>query len=112
MPAGMRENISKKILKLSELEIEDFELLQNLISDEDKRLYEMISAALERSGALSVRGVELPLDRRQRTRRPLKVCRCSSALWQRLRLRFSMVGTVIRNFFSALHIIDTGSLAE
>ena len=66
IPTGMRENVSEKILKLSEMESEDIKLLQNLIDDQDKKLYEMISAALDRSGALSVRGAELQLDRRLR----------------------------------------------
>ena len=44
---GVRENVSQKILKLSELEPEDIQLLQGLIDDQDKRLYEIISAALD-----------------------------------------------------------------
>lgn len=108
IPTGMRENVSEKILKLSELESEDIKLLQNLIDDQDKKLYEMISAALDRSGALSVRGAELQLDRRLRVIRPLKICRHSSVLWRNLKVRFSIVGRTVRNFFSALRLIDSG----
>jgi hypothetical protein len=36
---GVRENVSRKILKLPELELEDIEVLQDLTNDQDKRLY-------------------------------------------------------------------------
>jgi len=109
---GVRENVSQKILKLSELELEDIKVLQDLTNDQDKRLYEIISAALDRSGALSVQGAELRSDRRLRGTRPLTVCRRSSGLWRGLRVRFSIVGRLIRNLLSALRMIDTGSSAE
>ncbi len=109
---GVRENVSQKILKLSELKIEDIEVLQDITNDQDKRLYEMISAALDRSGALSVQGAELQSVRRLRAARPLTMCRRSSLLWRGLRVRFSIVGRFIRNFLSALRRIDTGFSAE
>jgi hypothetical protein len=109
---GMRENVSRKILKVSELGIEDKELLQDLIDDQDKELYDMIFAALDRSGALSVQGAELLSCRRLRTRRPLTTVRRTSVLWRGLRVRFSMVGRFIRNFLSALRTLDAGPSAE
>jgi hypothetical protein len=109
---GVRENVSQKILKLSELEIEDIQLLQDLIDDQDKRLYEMIFTALDRSGALSVRGAEFQSDRRLRATRPLTMCRRSSVLWRGLRVRFSIVRRFIRNFLTALRVIEMGSSAE
>jgi len=112
IPVGMHENVSERILKLSELEIEDISFLQNLVDDQDKKLYEMISSGLDRSGALSVRGADLQLDRRLRVNRPLNMSRRSSVLWQNLRGRFSIVGRIIRNFLSTLRLIETGSLAE
>jgi hypothetical protein len=112
IPSGVRENVSEKILKLSELEIEDIKLLQNLVDDQDKKLYEMIAAALDRSGALSVRGAELALDRRLRVTRLLERCRRSSVLWRNLRVRFSILGRIVRNFLSALCLLQTGSPAE
>ncbi len=112
IPAGIRENVSKKILKISELEFEEIRLLQNLVDDQDKELFEMISAALDRSEALSVRGAELHVYKRLRMSRPLKMYRRSSVLWRSLRMRFSVLGGRIRNFFSALHMVDAVALAE
>jgi len=112
IPTGMRENVSEKILKISELEVGDINLLQKLVDDEDKKLYEMISAGLDKSGALSVGGADLELDRRLRVTRPLKMCRHSSVLWRSLKVRFSILRRVLQNFFSALRMIDAGYFAE
>jgi hypothetical protein len=101
---GIRENVSEKILKLSELEIDDLRLLQNLIHDEDKTLYEMICAALDRSGELSVQGGELQSDMQLPATPPIAMRRRSSVLRQGLRARFSIVGRFIRVFLSALRI--------
>jgi hypothetical protein len=103
--AGMHENVSERILKISELEIEDISFLQNIVDDQDKKLYEIISSGLDRSGALSVRGADLQLDRRLRVNRPLNMSRRSSVLWQSLRGRFSIVGRIIRNFLSTLRLM-------
>ena len=91
---GVRENVSQKILKLSELEPEDIPVITGF------------------NRALSVRGAEFQSDRRLRATRPLTMCRRSSVLWRGLRARFSIVRRFIRNFLIALRVIDTGSSAE
>jgi hypothetical protein len=110
--AGVRENVSEKILKLSKLETDDLRLLRDLTNEEDKRLYEIISAALDRSGALSVQGGELRSNRQPRATRPSTICWSSSGLWKGPRARFSTLGRFVRNFLSALRVIDARSRAE
>jgi hypothetical protein len=95
---GVRENVSEKILKLSELTADDIKSLQDLTHEEDKRLYQIIVAALDRSGALSVQGGELRSDRQRRATPPLAMCQRSSGLWQGVRARFSIVGRFYREF--------------
>jgi hypothetical protein len=111
MAAGVRENVSHKILKLSELETADLKLLE-AFTNEDKRLYEIISAALDGSGGLSVRGGELRSDRQPRATPPFRMCWRSRGLWQGLRMRFSTLGRLIWNFLSALYVSDPGSPVE
>lgn len=109
---GVRENVSEKILKLSELESDDVKSLKDLTHEEDTKLYDMISTALDRTGGLSVRGGELQSYRRLRATRPSTMCRRPAVLWRGLRVRFSIVGRFVRNLLSALRMIDTGSSAE